>query len=122
MTSPAEHEAQLLALVELGFKFVHPTDADGELAEVVGVRVHDDVVDVVKLRGEYDVLAMRLPAGETDILSPREVLWQSTGYVARVLGELLVLPDRNADEPAERATGCWVPVGHGESRWVTSDA
>lgn len=125
MTSQAEagFEEQLRQLVERGFKFVHPTDADGELAEVVGVRVHDDVVDVVKLRGEHDVLAMRLPADEVDVLSPRQVLWQSTGYVARVLGEVLALPERNVDDDeAEPARGCWVPVAPGESKWITASA
>lgn len=124
MTSQAEagFEEQLRQLVERGFKFVHPTDADGELAEVVGVRVHDDVVDVVKLRGEHDVLAMRLPADEVDVLSPRQVLWQSTGYVARVLGEVLALPERNVDDEAEPARGCWVPVAPGESKWITANA
>lgn len=116
------HEEQLRALVERGFKFVHPTDAHGQLAEVVGVRVHDDVVDVVKLRGEHDVLAMRLPSGEVDVLAPREVLWQSTGHVARVLKELLALPECNAEDRPERAAGCWIPVGPGESKWVTADA
>lgn len=125
MTSPAErdtpdYEAQLLELVERGFRFVHPTDADGELAEVVGVRAHDDVIDVVKLRGEHDVLAIRLPADEIDVISPRRVLWQSTGYVDRVLAELLELPDRVGGEG--QARGCWLPVGHGASKWVTADA
>lgn len=121
--SQPSYEELLLQLVERGFRFVHPTDADGELAEVVGVRVHDDVIDVVKLRGEHDVLAMRLPAGEVDVLAPRQVLWQSTGSVARVLTELLRLPDRDPDAAgAEPAAGCWVPVRPGESRWITADA
>ncbi len=94
----------------------------GELAEVVGVRVHDDVVDVVKLRGEHDVLAMRLPADEVDVLSPRQVLWQSTGYVARVLSEVLALPERTEDEESDAARGCWVPVSPGESKWITAGA
>lgn len=122
MTSRADEDApgyehQLRRLVDRGFRFVHPTDADGELAEVVGVRVHDDVVDVVKLRGENDVLAMRLPSDEVDVLMPQRVLWQSTGYVSAVLAELLSLPE-GEDPASEQARGCWLPVGHGESKWV----
>lgn len=124
MTSRADqdqsYEELLLQLVQRGFKFVHPTDADGELAEVVGVRVHDDVVDVVKLRGEHDVLAMRLPATEVDILSPRQVLWQSTGYVGRVLSEVLALPEQDSGDSGGAAAGCWVPVSPGESKWMTA--
>lgn len=125
-SSPEDSEAgdselRLRALVERGFRFVHPTDADGELAAVVGVRVHDNVVDVVKLRDEDDVLAMRMPGSEADILSPRRTLWQSTGHVSDVLDEVLALPDEvAADEPG--ANGCWVPVRPGASKWVTADA
>lgn len=129
--SPAEqaaghrsnYETQLLELVERGYRFVHPTDADGELAEVVGVRVHDNVVDVVKLRGEHDVVAMRLPAGEVDILAPRQVLWQTSGYVAEVLERLLALPEEAPPSMADRsAGGCWIPMAPGSSKWITADA
>lgn len=116
-----DSEARLRALVERGFRFVHPTDADGELAAVVGVRVHDNVVDVVKLHDEDDVLAMRIPGSEADVLSPRRTLWQSTGYVCDVLDEVLALPDEAA-AGGQDANGCWVPVRPGSAKWVTADA
>src|SRR5690606_5150569 len=78
MTSSAEepeYSTQLRQLVARGFRFVHPTDASGQLAAVVGVRVHDGVIDVVRLEAEDDVSAMRIPADEDDVMAPRRVLW-----------------------------------------------
>ncbi len=124
MTSRADepiYSRQLRLLVERGFRFVHPTDASGELAAVVGVRIHHDVIDVVKLRSETDVSAMRMPADEPDVMAPRRVLWQSSGAVTRVLDEVLSLPD-NTGEQAEAARGCWLPVDHRTSKWVPASA
>lgn len=128
MTSSAETmavhdtEAQLRELVERGFRFVHPTDAEGELAAIVGVRVHGSVVDVVKLHDEGDVVATRMPGDETDILSPRHVLWQTTGYVGDVLANLLSLPDElePGEGTGEEASGCWVPVRPGSAKWISA--
>lgn len=123
MTLPADTtistEDQLRALVERGFRFVHPTDDDGEIAAVVGVRVHSGVVDVVRLHGENDVHATRMPGDEADILAPRTVLWQRTGFVGDVLDAVLTLPDDHA-VPRRRGenSGCWVPVRPGAAKWV----
>lgn len=125
MTSSAEIttsiEDQLRGLVERGFQFVHPTDGDGQLAAVVGVRAHNGVVDVVKLHDENDVHAMRMPGDETDILTPRKVLWQRSGFVGAVLDAVLTLPDDHA-VPGRRgeSSGCWVPVRPGAAKWVTA--
>ncbi|MEU5694857.1 hypothetical protein [Actinosynnema sp. NPDC020468] len=84
---------QLRQLIARGFRFLHPRDARGELAAVVGVRAHDKVIDVVRLHHEDDALAMRMPADEQDILSPRHFWWRRRGSATRVLDELLELPD-----------------------------
>lgn len=112
-------EDQLRQLVTRGFRFVHPTDDDGEIAAVVGVRVHSGVIDVVKLHDEDDVHAMRMPGDETDVLAPRTVLWQTSGYVSTVLGGMLALPDDYA-VPSRKGenSGCWVPVRPGAAKWL----
>lgn len=114
-------ERRLLDLVDRGYQFVHPTDSAGAVRAVVGVRVHDTVIDVVKLHAENDVVATRMPAGEVDILAPRKVLWQRAGHVTKVLDELLALPEEVADGDVH-AGGCWVPVRPGASKWVSASA
>lgn len=89
----ADAQAQLRQLVARGFQFTHPTGPDGALEAVVGVRVHDNVVDMVRLHAEDDVAARRVPSDEPDVLEPTVVLWQSAGDVDTVLNELLSLPD-----------------------------
>lgn len=117
-------EQRLRELIALGYKFVHPTGPDGALRAVVGVRVHDTVIDVVRLHAENDVIATRIPAGEVDILAPRKVLWEASGHVRTVLDELLSLPEENADGAAAGSTanGCWVPVRPGASKWIATTA
>ncbi|MDV6011218.1 hypothetical protein [Haloechinothrix sp. LS1_15] len=125
----ADIDSALQQLIERGFQFVHPTDANGVLLAVVGVRVHDNVVDVVTLRAENDVQAERVPGDESDILAPTTVLWQVTGTAQHVLDELLALPDdripggvaaANGTEPIGDVNGCWVPVDTGRMTWMRS--
>ncbi|MBA0127515.1 hypothetical protein H0B56_18375 [Haloechinothrix sp. YIM 98757] len=118
-------EERLHELISRGYQFVHPTDAEGAVVAVVGVRVHDDVVDVVKLHAENDVHAVRMPGDEADIMAPDTVLWQSTGTVHEVLDKLIALPDEYpsgalASSGASAVNGCWVPVGTGTSTWLRS--
>lgn len=89
---PAEIEDQLRTLVGRGFQFLDPRDDDGEVVAVVGVRAHDNVIDVVRLHAEDDVVASRLPA-DADILAPETVYWERVGAASDVLGQLLALPD-----------------------------
>ncbi|MBB5956429.1 hypothetical protein FHS29_003015 [Saccharothrix tamanrassetensis] len=97
MTSSTEHASkttvQLRQLIARGFQFLHPRDARGELAAVVGVRAHDAVIDVVRLHTEDDVVAMRMPADEVNVLSPSKFCWRRRGPATSVLDELLELPD-----------------------------
>jgi hypothetical protein len=88
-----DFESGLQELMSRGYQFVHPRDANGEVLEIVGIRMHDNVVDVVRLGAEDDVLAMRMPGDEENILAPARVLWRRTGSVGSVLAEALALPE-----------------------------
>lgn len=122
-------ESQLRALVERGFRFLHPTAADGNVLAVVGVRAHDGVVDVIWLYGETEARAVRMAGDEADVLAPTSTMWETAGPASTVLTELLSLPnDRlpGAPQPlaatANRSSGCWIPVRSGTSRWVAATA
>lgn len=84
---------RLNALILRGFQFLYPRNHKGELAAVVGVRAHDNVIDVVRLHDEDDAVAMRMPADEVNVLLPTRYSWQRTGPASRVIEELLELPD-----------------------------
>jgi hypothetical protein len=116
----------LRQLIASGYQFVHPRDARGEVVEIVGIRVHDHVVDVVRLNAEDDAIAMRMPGDEADILSPRRVHWQLAGPVVEVLTRVLALPEDHtpgslitSDPPdSAPARGCWVSGGRGDAKWL----
>jgi len=97
MTSPADTvvraEVRLRELIARGFQFLYPTDARGELAAIVGVRAHDNVIDVVRLHTEDDAVATRMPADEQNVLAPTRFSWRRRGPACSVLEELLELPD-----------------------------
>lgn len=135
MTCSAEAtgiEAALRRLVARGFQFLHPRSAEGSLVAVVGVRAHDDVVDVVALRAAEDAKATRMPADEPDVLAPSRVQWEVSGSADTVMNALLALPDTGtgagttAGRPAMaagasgRALGCWVPLHAGRSAWLVA--
>jgi hypothetical protein len=84
---------RLNALILRGFQFLYPRDDKGELAAVVGVRAHDNVIDIVRLHDENDAVATRMPADEANVLVPTRYSWQRTGPACRVIEELLELPD-----------------------------
>lgn len=117
-------ESGLRELIRRGYQFVHPCDANGEVMAVVGVRVHDNVVDVVRLNAEDDVVATRMPGTEEDILAPEKWLWQSAGDAATVLTALLALPDERTPGslylPETSSKGCWVPGRGGTSKWLAA--
>jgi hypothetical protein len=112
-------ETGLQELIARGYQFVHPADERGEVLAVVGVRVHDDVVDVVRLNAEDDVVALRMPGSEENILDPGTWLWRSEGEAAKVLAEVLALPDQQ-DLAGTHAKGCWVPGRGGTSKWLAA--
>ncbi|MGW5052032.1 hypothetical protein [Actinokineospora sp. NPDC004072] len=123
----SDTESQLRALVGRGFEFLHPRDANGELMAVVGVRVHHDVIDVVRLRAEDDAEASRMPGETVDLTRPARLLWRCAGTAAEVLPALLALPEDHTpgvDQPrsARRAGGCWVPTAPGRAKWLPATA
>jgi hypothetical protein len=83
---------QILELRARGFYFMDPRDESGEVVAVVGVRAHDNVIDVVRLHSEDEAVASRQPHDE-DIMAPSKVFWRQEGPANEVLGELLALPD-----------------------------
>ncbi|SES14831.1 hypothetical protein SAMN05216188_12356 [Lentzea xinjiangensis] len=89
----ARATVRLNALILRGFQFLYPRDHRGELAAVVGVRAHDNVIDIVRLHDENDAIATRMPADEVNVLVPTRYSWQRTGPACRVIEELLELPD-----------------------------
>ncbi|QRP46359.1 hypothetical protein [Amycolatopsis sp. FDAARGOS 1241] len=118
-------ETGLQELMSRGYQFVHQTDASGEVEAVVGVRVHDNVVDVVRLNAEDDVVATRLPGTEDNVFAPEKWLWRRSGDAAGVLTEVLALPDEaGTDDTDDTATapakGCWVPGRGGTSKWLAA--
>lgn len=115
-------QERLRRLIARGFQFIHPTGPEGTLEAVVGVRVHNNVMDVVQLHAENDVSAARMAPDEANLLAPKAVFWRSAGNVATVLDELLALPDTGAatEQEPTAATGCWVSVRPGEAKWVNS--
>lgn len=119
---PADETSNRLTdLIERGFQFLHPTGADGRLQAVVGVRVHDEVIDLVQLHAENDVTATRMPIGEADIMAPETVLWQIHGGVTEVLDEVLSLPEETTSGPGS-TNGCWLPTKPGASRYFRASA
>jgi hypothetical protein len=110
---------QLRALMTLGFRFAHPRRPNGDIAAVVGVRAHHNVVDLVQLLGEHDADAVRIPGDEPDILSPRHVLWRATGPAHDVLQQVLDLGDTdNAPATDTGQNGCWLSTGPHRSVWL----
>lgn len=118
-------EARLRELITRGYRFIHPTDADGGVIAVVGIRFHDSVIDMVQLNAEDDVIATRMPGDQLDIFAPTRVLWQVTGHAQHALRELLCLPDDstpgvpvNGECTHIEVRGCWVPTRPGASAWL----
>jgi hypothetical protein len=113
-------EDRLQSLMTRGFQFVHPRGADGALVAVVGVRAHDDVIDVVRLNAEDDAEAMRIPGDEPDVLAPSTRLWSRSGDTFTVLDQLLGLPERTRGKLTAPSRGCWIPTSPGQAKWLAA--
>ena len=98
-------QEQLAALRQRGFRFIDPRDDEGEIVALVGVRVHHNVIDVVRLPSEDDAVAARLPS-DADILAPARVFWEQAGSVGEVLAKLLALPDDRVPGSLIAISGC----------------
>ncbi|MGJ7907491.1 hypothetical protein ACOQFL_13550 [Actinopolyspora sp. H202] len=88
-----DSDARLRELMARGFQFMQSTDSRGELRALVGVRGHDNVIDVVRLESEDSVTATRMPSYEENVFEPSITWWHSSGRVCEVLDRLLELPD-----------------------------
>lgn len=91
-TAAESVDAQLRALVRRGFQFVDPRDDNGDVLAVVGVRAHDDVIDVIELHGEDNTVATRMPPDQ-NVLAPRQIYWREQGPASEVMAKLLFLAD-----------------------------
>ncbi|MEU6645906.1 hypothetical protein ABZ863_25625 [Saccharomonospora sp. NPDC046836] len=120
---PVPVEDVLGRLIERGYRFVHPRDAEGEIVAVVGVRAHGTVIDVVRLDAEDDVTAMRVPGEEPNVVEPERILWQSSGAMHTVVDELLGLADdAYGEQVGNRTGGSWVRSGNGRAKWLMATA
>lgn len=118
-TEPNTAEAALNRLIAGGYRFVHPRDADGEVVEVVGVRAHGPVIDVVRIGAEDEVEATRMPGDEVDILAPQKVLWSRSGQIKDVVDGLLSLADgEHSGANPEHPSGCWIPGESGKAKFL----
>ncbi|GAB2978848.1 hypothetical protein LWP59_39565 [Amycolatopsis acidiphila] len=113
-------EARLKDLVDRGYRFIHPSDDDGHVVAVVGIRAHGSVIDVIRLNAEDDAVASRVPGDEPDILSPRKMLWRRRGTAHEVLADLLALADDYGADRARPVGGCWVPGRSGHAKWLAA--
>ena len=99
---------QLADLTARGFAFSDTRDARGNVVVISGIRLHDNVKDIVQLFGEQDADAVRVPRTEPDIVFPRTVLWRVTGSPSTVLNSLLALADpRLPNETPAQARRAW---------------
>lgn len=116
----ADIDQRLLRMRALGFKFAAGRDNTGAIADLVAVRVHHGVIDIVELYGEDDVLATRIPGDEPDIARPRTVLWRMSGSAVDVLDGLLDVPDPILDQRIQTPDGCWFPLEPGRMVWFAA--
>lgn len=125
MTSSPELSIEdlLSKLINRGYRFVHPRNADGEVVAVVGVRALDTVTDVVRINAEDDVIATRTPSQEENVLEPHTVLWRCHGDLGTVVAAVLALDDNaETQHHAVSTSGCWVAGGRGRTKWLAATA
>jgi hypothetical protein len=115
---------RLEALITRGFQFTHPHDSSGALVAIVGIRVHNGVIDIVQLYSEDDADAARVPGDEPDVLFPRTVLWRGSGSALTTLDGMLALEDPAPDteEVACQPSGSWMPTRPGRATWLAASA
>ena len=90
--APDDISARLQTMRALDFEFATDQAADGSIEALVGVRVHDGVIDIFELYGEDEATATRLPDSEPNIMLARTVLWHTRGTAYEVIDALLALP------------------------------
>lgn len=111
---------KLRELMDRGYRFVHPRNVQGHVVAVTGIRAHHDVVDVFQLYGEHAANAARMPRTEKDVLSPKCVLWRSSGSAVAVIDDLLRLAEPTCEQAGDG--GCWVQTRPGRATWLPASA
>ena len=91
--------ARLQAMRALHYEFATDQAADGSIEALVGVCVHDGVIDIFELYGEDEATATRLPDSEPNIMQARTVLWHTRGTAYEVIDALLALPAPEQQSP-----------------------
>ena len=91
--APNDISARLQMMRTLDYEFATDHADDGGIEALVGVRVHQGVIDILELYGEDEATATRLPDTEPNIMLARTVLWHTRGAAYEVIDELLSLPD-----------------------------
>ncbi|HEX5405166.1 MAG TPA: hypothetical protein VFX16_23035 [Pseudonocardiaceae bacterium] len=111
----------LRGLMDIGFRFAHSRNAGGHVVAITGIRMHHDVVDVFQMYGEHAANGARMSASEPDVLSPRTVLWRTSGTATTVIDNLLRLADPIGTDDG-KPDGCWVPTRPGRMAWLRASA
>lgn len=102
------HIEALETSVRHGFRFQHLPNT-GDIAEVLGIRVQHDTIDVFRARSAEDALAARFRVDDLEHGTPT-ALWHHRGTVADVIAELLALPPHGTPRLATvRAPDLWLP-------------
>lgn len=97
--APDDISVRLQTMRALQFEFATDQAPDGSIEALVGVRVHDGVIDIVELYGEDEATATRLPDTEPNIMFATTVLWHTRGTAYEVIDALLALPDPDQQTP-----------------------
>lgn len=105
------HIEALETSVRHGFRFQHLPNT-GDIAEVLGIRVQHDTIDVFRARSAEDALAARFRVDDLEHGTPT-ALWHHRGTVADVIAELLALPPHGTHGTPRlatvRAPDLWLP-------------
>ncbi|GAB3494049.1 hypothetical protein FB471_4062 [Amycolatopsis cihanbeyliensis] len=81
----------LIILREAGWRFLPPRPLGGTLTDLHGFRAWPGGwTDAIRVRSPTDVMALR-----SDGREPPGVVWERTGTLGHVIGELLALPAPN---------------------------
>lgn len=107
----ASFDEGLQALIERGFRFMHLTDANGDVVTVVGSYGWAAYYDRIHIHGEDEAIAARA------LLDARpgadEVVWSYQGDATSTIQELLAVPkphEPGAPRLSRRApVGLWLP-------------
>lgn len=80
--------AELITMRQAGWRFVHRLDGSGQVAQVDAYYCWPGGwTDAIAIQAGTDALGIRMNGAE-----PPDILWQFSGTLAEVVGQLLCLP------------------------------